>query len=319
MLGGFGIHQLLVDVSKFKVIAKVGEGNFGEVKKALRPATKKTPEMTVAIKFLKSDNIRTSSALQAFHKEIECQAALHHPAVLPIIGYSIPFGGKGFYTVITEFMPKGSLFELIKDVNSGNGPDDWENKKAINIFGIAAGMAYIHKKNIIHRDLKTDNVMLDDKYYPNICDFGFSKYYEEGVTDQLSMTMKIGTKAYMAPELVFGEGYSNKVDVFAYAIVLYEIFTLNKPYFDATFDLKQLTAYVNNGTRPTIKDGEVPEPFLQLIHDCWDNDPDHRPAFIDIVKEFIDNKEAYFGDVVASDSEFNLYIDDCIEPLGLSQ
>lgn len=324
MIPGGGVFaKYLVDISKFNVDSAVlGKGACGVVHKGKTPPTKKHPEpMDCAVKYLNAGSIKTNQEQMKFHNEIGCQVSLKHVAILPLIGYSIPFMGQGHYAVVTQLMKNGSLFDLIQKVGAGNAPDDWDTIRAINIFGIAAGMAYVHQKNIIHRDLKTENVMLDENYYPKIADFGLSKVFEEGTQNQIEQTLNIGTPTYMAPEIIEGDThYSNKVDVFAYSIILYELMTNNKPWSDkgnlTTFNLLK---YVSEGQRPTIRDREIPELYVELINYCWDSNPENRPTFLQMVKGFMDHQEEYFDMTLVDEEKFQDYIEAATKDLDFSK
>ena len=321
----FFFSKYLVDIDSFEMEkTPIGHGQFGVVYKALRQKDpkhpKRRPEMLCAVKQLKTDEIRSKEDQEKFHKEVGCQANLKHVGVLPLVGYTIPLMNKGMYTVITEFMPNGSLLKLIEKVASGNAPEDWETIKAINIFGIAAAMAYVHQHSVIHRDLKTENIMLDKDYYPKIADFGLSKIFEEGTQDHINQTLEVGTPTYMAPELLEDPHYTNKVDVFAYSIILYELITNNKPWSDKKNLTKfNLFKYVQQGERPTIHDREIPEDYVELIERCWDKEPENRPSFIRIVKGFMDNKDVYFDSPMIDQEALDDYIDEAVKDLDFSK
>lgn len=320
MLSRTLFSKWLVDISTFKIDDfPIGEGAYGVVRKGIRPASKKKPELTVAVKYLKAERIQTNKDQMKFHNEVGCQASLKHIAVLPLVGYSIPFMGRGDYTIVTEFMPKGSLKSLIEQAASGSAPDNWETIKAINIFGIAAGMAYVHQQKIIHRDLKTENIMLDEDYFPKISDFGFSKVFEEGSENQITQTLNIGTPSYMAPEILDNQHYTNKIDVFAYSIILYELMTNNKPWEDQDNKVKfNLVKYVSEGLRPTIHEREIPPDYVELIERCWDHDPKNRPSFIQMVKGFMDFRDVYFNMELIDETDFLDYIEEAVKGLDFS-
>ena len=313
------LYKLLMDLHEFEETGEViGTGGYGVVKKAILPASAKHHQRTVcAIKYLKADSITSSKDQEHFHNEICCQSLLKHPAILPLIGYSVPLMTIGAYAIVTQYMPNKSLLNIIQLLNSGETPKGWnETKKAINIFGIAAGMAYVHQNDIIHRDLKTENVMLDDKFYPKIADFGLSKIFEEGTQGQINNTRQIGTPIYMAPELINGDNYTNNVDVFAYSYILYEIWTLRKAWSDKKkLKLFSLIDFINKGQRPVIKSDEIPKPYIDLIQKCWETDPSSRPTFIQIVKKFMENKDKYFKMSLINRKEFEEYIQSVTENL----
>lgn len=311
--GDYYLSQLIVNLKTLKKggYDKIGEGNFGTVIKGTFPSRRNQPEIPCAIKILKYTEF-TDEVQERFYREIGCQASLKHETILPLLGCSIQIMKKGDYAIVTEFMEKGSLSKLIADAERGAAPQDWETIKAINIFGIAAGMAFVHKSKIIHRDLKTDNIMLDDNYHPKIADFGFSKIFEEGTQDQINMTRKVGTPICMAPEILLGKNYGNKADVFSYAMILYELFTQRKPWSDKPgFKEKKfdLVAYIEKRQRPTIHSNEIPDSFKDLIEQCWATEPDDRPSFIEIVQKLDENKEDYFNFEVIDEEKFLDYIE----------
>lgn len=103
--------------------------------------------------------------------------------------------------------------------------------KYICLIGISNAMKYLHQQGIIHRDLKSDNVLMDEYFYPKICDFGLSRIFPESLSS--SITSCIGTPIYMAPELFDEEvHYTKKIDVFAFAILAYEIISEKVPYHE---------------------------------------------------------------------------------------
>ena len=245
-----------------------------------------------------------------FFDELRCHASLKHETILPLIGFSIPTQDNDSFAVIQEYMPNGSLDGLIQKVKEIQDlPDNWETIKSINIFGIAAGMAFIHQHNNIHRDLKPKTVLLDKNFHPKIGGFNLSKPFKQGTEDEIEQTLNIGTCLYMAPEVTLDCHYSNKVDVFSYSILLYQLLSLNEPYENLLKrNYHNLMKFVHKGIRPTFNDDAIPSPFVELIEKCWSGDPDNRPPFINIVKEFIDKKDDYFGSSLINQNEFNDYI-----------
>lgn len=311
--GGLFLSKLIVNLKTLMKGGgfKIGEGNFGTVIKGTFPSSKNQPEIPCAIKIMKYTEF-TDDEQERFYREIGCQASLKHETILPLLGCSIQIMKKGDYAIVTEFMEKGSLSNLIAEAERGNAPKDWETIKAINIFGIAAGMAFVHKSNIIHRDLKTDNIMLDENYHPKIADFGFSKIFEEGTQDQINMTKKVGTPICMAPEVLLGKNYGNKSDVFSYAMILYELLTQRKPWSDRPgFKEKKfnLIEYIENRQRPTIHLNEISDSFKDLIEQCWATEPEDRPSFIEIVQKLDENKEDYFDLDEIDEEKFLDYIE----------
>lgn len=304
------IADLLIDPSKLEIKQGRISDRYSDVHKAVLNTNNSKKEC--AIKYLKPSP-------EMFYKEVKCHASLNHEAVLKLLGCSIPTSEDKNFSIITEFMPNDTLDRLIDKVATGESPDNWETIKAINIFGITAGMAYIHQHDMIHRDLKPSNIFLDENYYPKIGDFAVSKKFKEGTENDIEQTIGVGTPVFMAPELIENPHYSNKVDVYSYAIVLYQLLTLKHPYSDE----KNLTPYnlfknVQKGVRPTILDREINDIYLELIYNCWSGDPDKRPSFIQIVKGFMDYKDEYFDMNIIDEEEFYDYIDLVTKDLDFS-
>ena len=109
----------------------------------------------------------------------------------------------------------------------------------------------------------------------------------------------------MAPEQFISMLYDNKVDVFTYSMILYELLTLEKPWSNKkNFDQFTLFKYVSDGLRPVIRDREIPEKYIELINNCWDSNPSGHPSFKTIVKVFVDYKDWYFDLDIIEEEEF---------------
>lgn len=304
---GIRLVKNIVQISDFKIEnTPIAKSQSGIVYKAIRPAQRRNPEILCAVKhFSKTANIHFT-----FSKETSLHGLLKHITILPFVGYTIPLMGEGDYTLITEFMPNGTLREFLNRAETSGTPENFELIKAINIFGIAAGMAYIHQKDIIYRNLKPENVFLDEHFYPKIGDFALAKVLEKGHLDEISQTLNVGTPLYMAPEVSTDRHYNNKVDVFSYSILLYEFLTLRKPYSERKdIDISNVVSFVSKGERPTINKNEIPNVFENLLISCWNADPDERPSFIEIVKQFIDHKSEFFNLNQNDKTAFENYIE----------
>jgi serine/threonine protein kinase len=174
--------------------------------------------------------------------------------------------------------------------------------KTIIIGGIVIGMYFVHCGGIIHRDLKPANVLLDPiSHYPKIADFGLSRQEEVNST----MTGGQGTPLYMAPEIINGDRYSNKADVFSFGVLLYEIVTGKQPLQNSGGSAFRLFAKVTAGSRETIPD-TVEHLTAGLISRCWDANPDDRPTFLEIFNELRKNQFKLFNTVDPQGVEYFL-------------
>ncbi|OHT16994.1 TKL family protein kinase [Tritrichomonas foetus] len=226
----------------------------------------------VAIKKLKFKKLM-GHKLETFQRELSILATATHPTILRFVGAT----DTPPFCIVTEWMPNQSLYH---DIHKNRLLD--ETKRTIAMFDIARGMQFLHSQQIIHRDLKSLNVLIDKDGYTRICDFGFSR--QVGGKDEI-MTKNVGTPHWMAPELLTqSDSYDNKIDVYAYAIVFWELLTLKLPY--QGLDPTQIVAQVMmNNMRPAIP-ASAPEGLANLISQCWERDPVNRPTFSEVVRSF---------------------------------
>jgi serine/threonine protein kinase len=199
-----------------------------------------------------------------------------------------PSGDSG-PIVVTEIMPNGTLAAVMKSEFRHRAPSGWTpTKKSIAIFGICAGMAYVHSCQITHRDLKLENVFLDGAFEPVIADFGFSRHWPGAI----ALSANIGTPLAMAPELLAGSrAYDATVDVFAFAVALFELFAPRTTLLDdgdgECYSQADLQRRVGAGARLQRPDGQrIPDYFWGVICRCWAHTPADRPSFHDLVEEF---------------------------------
>lgn len=304
---------LLIDQDDLHIYKKLNEGVFYEVHKAETLAD----QTCCCVRFRKPDTMISANDQKRFFHEILYQHSLKHETILPLIGYVIPKTGTDKYAIITDYMPHASLNELINLVNTGSPPENWETIKAINIFGIAAGMTYIHQHNLIHCDLKPEHILLDENYYPKIGGFNSSICTKPASQDNIPE--KNGTLLYKAPEIIEESDYTNKIDVYSYAILLYKLLTLKEPFYECGRNIStyKLMRNVVNGKRPCTENLRIPSSLLELINLCWAPSPDERPSFKKIVKEFMDHKSEIFNLDLINKEEFDKYIEKATKDLDI--
>jgi len=253
------LSDIEIPFSEVKMTQKLGEGTFGVVYKGDWRGS------SVAVKVMKMQNV-TEQALLEFRKELNILSRLRHPNVVLLMGACTSPPNLCF---ITEFLAGGSLYDALHSKKLQMNMPLF--KKLAR--EIAQGMNYLHLKNIVHRDLKSLNLLLDSFNNIKICDFGLSKSKSAGDV----MTKSIGTPIWMAPELLKGEDYDEKVDVYAFGIILWEIGTGELPF--STLDSVQIAlAVCTKGLRPPIP-AQWPQNLKDLIQQCWHESPSQRPSF----------------------------------------
>jgi serine/threonine protein kinase len=202
------------------------------------------------------------------------------PHLVPTVGFCVNGGQFG---LLTSFFRNGTLAAAVYEMQKGEpragfGPTQLSKC----IFGIARTMARFHSRGAIHRNLILKHVFLDDQFEPVLGCSVLSKI----VTDRLKMAMGLGTPISMAPEL-FDENqvYGNPVDVYAFAVLIYQLFSRSLTFEDGTpVRAPEARMKVARGLRFERRP-EIPESFWCLITVCWHQDPTVRPTFAEIVEQ----------------------------------
>jgi len=272
-----GGGEYSIDPSKVKVSAKcLGRGGFGEVFVGSYAGE------DVAVKVLHSE---MAGVEEEWSKEVEVMAALRHPRILRMFGACFVPKQR---MIISELMPKGDLSSLLRSSSARDLP--WSIKLQI-AFDIAAGLSYLHGKHILHRDLKSLNILLDDRLRAKVSDFGLTKIK---TCSMASTTIHkggaVGTVLWMAPEL-FGRKvkYSEASDVYAFGMICLELMTHKYPFED-DLEGRDVNAvvpqWVTQGERPDVPDGaDIPSFFKKIMQDCWSANVGDRPTMSVIEKE----------------------------------
>ncbi len=188
--------------------SKLGEGGFGIVYKAV------WNYVDVAIKKLMME--LSESVMQEFEKEVEVHSKLRNPYIVQIFGITETYG------MVMEYMSRGSLRNVLEKNRREEFSWTMRSKIAMDML---IGLSYLHQKHIIHRDLKSLNVLLDDQYKAKLADFGLAKVRSEISSRHSAQSGGAkGTTQWMAPELFeLDPEYTPKTDVFSFGIVLWEL------------------------------------------------------------------------------------------------
>jgi len=264
----------------FSTSAMIGKGSFGEILKACWRGT------PVAVKRILPSLSDDRLVIQDFRHEVNLLVKLRHPNIVQFLGAVTE---KKPLMLITEYLRGGDLHQYLKEKGS------LSPTTAINFaLDIARGMAYLHNEPnvIIHRDLKPRNVLLVNSSadHLKVGDFGLSKLIKvQNTHDVYKMTGETGSYRYMAPEVFKHRRYDKKVDVFSFAMILYEMLEGDPPL--ANLEPYEAAKYVSEGNRPTFRSkGYIPE-LRELTEQCWAHDMNQRPPFLDILKRLEKTKE----------------------------
>eukprot|EP00026_Physarum_polycephalum_P001472 Phypoly_transcript_01474.p1 GENE.Phypoly_transcript_01474~~Phypoly_transcript_01474.p1 ORF type:complete len:947 (+),score=238.69 Phypoly_transcript_01474:130-2970(+) len=242
---------------------RIGRGGYGEVYRGMWGGTE------VAVKMLFTDNMN-AKLLSDLRKEVDLLCKLRHPNILLFMGACTE---PVTPCIVTEFLGRGSLASILMD---SAVVMDWGLTLQVGI-DCARGMAYLHSRNpvIIHRDLKTDNLLVDDNWQVKVADFGLAT-----VKSRTFAKTMCGTTGWVAPEVLAEQGYTEKADVYSFAIILWELLTRQIPY--AGKNTMQVVRSVDRGERLQIPP-TCPPDYAKLINHCWDTDPSARPPFTSIL------------------------------------
>ncbi|KAF4692980.1 protein kinase kinase kinase [Perkinsus olseni] len=244
-----------LDPQEIKIQYRCGSGVTAEVYRGL------WHDSVVAVKQIKLGGKRTAKLIQAFKRELSIMVKCRHPNLVLFMG-----------AVTKEEEP-------IKDIGKG--------------------ITYLHAFNIVHRDLKSLNLLLyqrvDDEHdipIVKIADFGMAKIKQDANED---MTANAGTYHWMAPEVLGGNQYCEKVDIYSYGIVMYETLCRAIPYEETGLEAMKIVLAVTRGRRPDLSrypyddhgdgdgDAMIHKDLIDIMTQCWEHVPDSRPSMQEVV------------------------------------
>ncbi|XP_059502023.1 tyrosine-protein kinase Lyn isoform X3 [Stegostoma tigrinum] len=243
-----------------KLVKKLGAGQFGEVWMGYYKNSTK-----VAVKTLKPG----SMSVEAFLEEANLMKKLLHDRLVRL--YAVVTKGDPIY-IIAEFMANGSLLDFLKT-------DEGRRlvlPKMIDFSAqIAEGMAFIERKNYIHRDLRAANVLVSENLMCKIADFGLARIIEDN-----EYTAKEGAKfpiKWTAPEAISYGSFTIKSDVWSFGVLLYEIVTYGKIPYPGMSNTEVVNA-IGRGYRMPRPE-ECPQELYDVMKDCWKSKAEDRPTF----------------------------------------
>jgi len=244
-------------VSHYKILEKLGEGGMGVVYKAKDTKL----DRIVALKFLPKHLLCDEEAKMRFVHEAKAASALNHPNITTIHEID-EVEGECF--ICMEYIEGKSVKELIKEKRFSI-----ENILRIAIQ-VCEALTAAHEKEIVHRDIKSDNIMLTPRVQVKIMDFGLAKL--KGVTKVTKTGTTLGTIQYMSPEQAQGMEVDQRSDVFSFGVVLYEMITGRLP-FEAEHEAAVIHSIVNDTPGPLARyKADVPDELQRIVNKALSKD-----------------------------------------------
>ncbi|GLU01786.1 hypothetical protein SLE2022_190700 [Rubroshorea leprosula] len=311
----FSITQIKAATQDFNDQFLIGIGGFGNVYKGIIDGE----STTVAIKRLKSSSMQGA---HEFHTEIAMLSKLRHMHLVSLIGYC---DDHGEMILVYEYMSRGTLQDHL--YRTENPPLSWKQRLEICI-GAARGLQYLHrdtKDRIIHRDVKSSNVLLDENYVAKVSDFGLSKLGPTSASQTHVSTQVKGSVGYLDPEYYLRQHLTEKSDVYSFGVVLFEVLCARPPVIQGLSKEKVSLAHwarlcylkgtLDQIIDPYLTDQIEPmalQKFGEVAEKCVRDKGMERPTMSDIVwaleftlqlQETVD-KKMNGSDVTTTDDEF---------------
>ncbi|KAF7146862.1 hypothetical protein RHSIM_Rhsim03G0081400 [Rhododendron simsii] len=248
---------------------RIGSGSFGTVHRADWHGSE------VAVKILMDQDFHPER-IREFLREVAIMQRLRHPNIVLLMGAVTQ---PPNLSIVTEYLSRGSLYRLLHKPGAREVLD--EKRRLSMAYDVAKGMNYLHNRNppIVHRDLKSPNLLVDRKYTVKVCDFGLSRLKANTF---LSSKSAAGTPEWMAPEVLRDEQSNEKSDVYSFGVILWELATLQQPW--STLNPAQVVAAVGFKSKRLDIPRSLNPQVATLIEACWANEPLKRPSFSSIME-----------------------------------
>jgi len=249
---------------RYHVESLLGSGGMGKVYKA----RDRELDRTVAIKVLRPDLMTDPMALQRFKHELLLASSISHPNILRIHDLG-EYNGVKFISM--AYVDGGDLTQLLR--KEGRLPLD----RALNILRqLAAALAAAHGVNVVHRDLKPQNILLGSQHHIYVTDFGIAKTLESDRTSVTRTGAVLGTPLYMSPEQVEGKPVDHRSDLYTYGLIFYEMLTGILPFTgDTTFQLMYQRVH-QLPKRPELVIPDLPPYLSRICLKCLEKEPANR-------------------------------------------
>ncbi|GLT36545.1 hypothetical protein SLA2020_109160 [Shorea laevis] len=265
------LREWEIDADKLTVNVPLASGTYASVYKGVYDG------QDVAVKVLElGEESKRSRVEAAFMKEVSVWHKLDHPNIAKLIGAKMDSTNC---CIVSEYLCGGSVKSYLQQNRERKLPF----KTVIQLgLDLARGLSYLHSKKIIHRDVKTENLLLDKNFRLKIIDFDVSRDESLNLDE---MTGSTGTVGYMAPEVIECKPYNRKCDVYSFGICLWEICSCNSS--SRNLSLSRLSRLITSpavrrAMKPDIP-GDCPKALANVMRKCWNADPNSRPEMEEVV------------------------------------
>jgi TolB-like protein len=253
-------------ISHYRILEKLGEGGMGVVYRAQDLKLNRV----VALKFLPLEHTSTLNDIHRFQNEAEALSSLNHPNIATIFDID---ESEGQRFIALELLPGGTLRSKVRE-NQSAGREMPLQLVVSYALQVAEGLAHAHKRNIIHRDVKTENIMLTEDGKIKITDFGLAKLRTASQVTNTGST--VGTAAYMSPEQIRGEEINMQSDIFSFGVVLYELTTGRLPFRgDHQAALSYSIVHEEPAAVGSLRE-KIPPSLMEVIAKCLSKDKADR-------------------------------------------
>jgi serine/threonine protein kinase len=229
------------------------------------------------ILFISPQNKVNADVVRDFVQEVRVQGRLRHHNVVPLLGVCLDRDNQ---SLVSPFLSGGSLFDALGQVSQRE--DQRKSQLAGRVIlrllrGVAIGMQYLHsfRPPILHRDLKSQNVLLDENKEAKLTDFGLAR----SQSDSGTMTAT-GTMHWCAPEVLARERYSEKADVYSFAVLATECLDSKRHPYDGVKVFEIAFRVVHEQLRPSVSAALWNAELKALVEVCWQDEPDNRPSYL---------------------------------------
>ena len=259
-------------MEKYKILYPIGKGAFGKVKYGIDTSN----NTEVALKIIKIKN-QDKITIDKIKNELKLSKILSHKN---IVHYHEAFQNDKMIIIIYEYCDKGSLDGYIKELQTENDTFIKEKKIKDILIQLKDAMVYMNKHNIVHRDIKPENILFkieNNEIVLKLIDFGFSRTINSECIDEsgnISLNMSLcGTPIYMAPEMIFNQGYNIKADLWSFGIIMYQMLYDGTPFNQA----KTMNEFCNKLMQENITCKNIySNECLDLLKSLLINDPIKR-------------------------------------------